>query len=173
MRNNGDDRGRGADPGVGGLSGDPAGLHLSQAAAIRALDAAHAKMMEAAEAVPVYRHGWRPSGLARSVVEILAHTAVVNMQYAAVFANEPMPFLDLHERDTAAKGCDTYAKAEALLSQTVMSLRHGIAALDARSMEEPVILPSGERSTAAYAVMAPALHMEFHAGQLWYLQSML
>jgi uncharacterized damage-inducible protein DinB len=98
---------------------------------------------------------------------------VTNLVYASVLANAPLPFRSQAESDAATDECDTLPKACAYLHRSLTRLCDTLIALPAERLTEMVILPDGEKMPSALAMLVPANHMQYHLGQINYLQTLM
>ena len=148
-------------------------MHLSLEVALTSVLRSRDSLSRAANAVPADKLLWRPGGVSAHTVHIVAHAATANETFAAVFTGGPMPYLTQVDRDSAVAACDTLEKAEYLLNRSVTSICDGIVLLSEERLAQPAIMPWGERLPFAAALLAPAMHMQYHEGQISYIQTLL
>lgn len=148
-------------------------LPLSLEVALRVTLRARDDLIRAARAIPSENHMWRPSDLAHNVVEIVAHCAAANQFFAAVITGAPIPFRTQEEREAAVQACDTLDKAEAFLNQSVTAVCDAIVSMPEDRLHEQMVMPWGERMTVAQGLLSPSFHMQYHEGQINFIQVLL
>lgn len=146
---------------------------LSQQVALAATLRMRDDLIRAARAVPTERHNWSPGGVARNTIYLVAHCAATNLFFAAIFSSSPLPYQTTEEREAAVEGCETIDQAEALLNRSVTAVCDAIVALPEQRIGEQMVMPWGERMPVALSLLAPANHMQYHEGQINYLQTLL
>lgn len=122
--------------------------------------------------LPPSMHHWRPGGVARSAVEIVAHCAVLCRFYAAIFADEPIPYRTSEEMDQAIEGCGSLDEATEFLREATTKILTVIENLPDKRSSEVLTMPWGERLPFLYGLLVPAMHLQYHLGQICQLQTM-
>jgi uncharacterized damage-inducible protein DinB len=148
-------------------------LHLCQRVALEMTLRAGEALTQAVRAMPLEGLTWKPHTASRPALSLLGHCAVTNLVYASVLANAPLPFRSQAESDAATDECDTLPKACAYLHRSLTRLCDTLIALPAERLTEMVILPDGEKMPSALAMLVPANHMQYHLGQINYLQTLM
>jgi uncharacterized damage-inducible protein DinB len=148
-------------------------LHLCQRVALEMTLRAGEELTKAVRALPPEGLTWKPHAAARHALSLMGHCAVTNLVYACVLANAPLPFRSQAESDDAINRCDTLSKASASLQHSLTRLCDTLIALPADRLTEMVLLPDSERMPAALAMLVPANHMQYHVGQINYLQTLM
>jgi uncharacterized damage-inducible protein DinB len=148
-------------------------LHLCQRVALEMTLRAGKALTQAVRAMPAEGLTWKPHDASRHALSLMGHCAVTNLVYAAVLANAPLPFRSQAESDAAIERCSTLPKASAYLQRSLTRLCDTLIAIPADRLTEMVILPDGERMPSALAMLVPASHMQYHLGQINYLQTLM
>ena len=130
-------------------------------------------LVRAARAIPADRRDWRPHPLANSAVRIVAHCAAANLFYASVIGAGPLPYRTEEERAEAIDACDTLERAEALLNRGVTALCDALVGYPEVRLSEQMTMPWGERVAAPLGLLLGSSHMQYHEGQLNYIQTLL
>ncbi|NLC58550.1 MAG: DinB family protein [Armatimonadetes bacterium] len=120
--------------------------------------------------VPEEKLTWSPSPTAKSALQILAHTGTSNQSLAALLRGEPGG-AEEHERLHAAEAAiTTRAQAVQLIEESTEEV---LAALDTLTPERIASMVETPWLTAPmpFFMGLPALHMQGHAAQIDYLQT--
>jgi uncharacterized damage-inducible protein DinB len=148
-------------------------LHLCQEVAVKATLRTHDDLARAARAVPENRRLWQAGGVSQNTLRIVTHCATANLLLAAAFTGQPVPYLTQEEREKAIAACDTLDKAEAFLNRSVTAVCDAIVSLPESHLSELIIMPWGERMPVALSLLSPSYHMQYHEGQINYIQTLL
>jgi uncharacterized damage-inducible protein DinB len=146
------------------------GLLSAKETALAATLAAGRDLLTTLRALPVERHLWQPGHIAPSALAIAAHCASENQILAAALSEMPMPFRSQQEKDNFIAQCRTLRTAETLMNRSVAAVCDAIVALPDTKMTVATVLPSGERTTFAQMLPLAAAHLQYHIGQINYLQ---
>lgn len=127
------------------------------------MDAAET-MCKDASFIPSEMLDWSPMDYGKSVNAILSECARLNMTLVAVLRGE-----------TPVEG-EAGVDFEALKGCVVASARHICDTIDAMSdeaLEDEVQMPWGAMMSSVEAIMLAASHMNYHDGQINYIQLLL
>jgi uncharacterized damage-inducible protein DinB len=92
---------------------------------------------------------------------------------ASVIGSQPLPYRTEEERRQAESACETLDQAEDFLNRSVTAFCDAVLALSEARLLEQTAMPWGERAPLAAALMQATAHMQYHEGQLNYLQLLL
>lgn len=145
-------------------------VSISQLVAVNCLMNAKEDLEISARAIPAERALWRPGGAAHHAVAIVAHSAIINMFYSSVFTGAPLSNNTQDESNAVITSCIKMDDAIKLLQESVIQVSNAIRSISTIRMEEKMMMPWGERRSMAQALLTPAMHMQYHEGQLNYLQ---
>jgi hypothetical protein len=140
------------------------------------LSRAKDRMAHALASTPDDKINWSPAPSARSAVELAAHGALGIAGLQGMFEGKPFPWANLDEADRVWR----VEEAKFTTREQVLELLEKNAAaynawLDSLSPEELAstwTLPMGN-VPAAYAITFPAYHLQTHAAQIDYIQTIL
>jgi len=129
---------------------------------------------ECARHVPGEKGEWQPEGgKGRSAKEILEHLAAGNFGFAKLVKNEPLPTrVDRTTRKDVALSTGSYSEALQQFVASGQALSQAMDAVSDNQLGEPRTLPWGDPSTLGFAMAVPAYHVNYHLGQLNYLQTL-
>jgi hypothetical protein len=116
---------------------------------------------------------WRPGGIARHTVEILAHCAAHGRFHAAVIAGSALPYRTADELDRAVDACRSLDAARSFLDASIGELTKAIEDLPETRFAEVMAMPWGERVPVPFGLLMAALHLQYHLGQVCQIQAML
>jgi uncharacterized damage-inducible protein DinB len=148
-------------------------MHLTQEVALNATLRTRDDLARALRALPADRLRWQPGDIAQNALRVVAHCATTNLFFAAALSGAPLPYRTHEEQEAAVQSCDTLEKAEAFLNRSVTAVCDVIVSLPESRLSEPMVMPWGERIPLAQGLLSPSYHMQYHEGQLNYLQTLL
>jgi hypothetical protein len=140
-----------------------------------AAEAAKGQLLNTFSFVPDEKLTWSPSSSARSAVQIVAHCGVANEAFAMVIAGGRIPVGGTPEEASAQirkGGADVTSREEAvrLVEESTAKV---LAALDKATPELLATAPMTPFGPIPYEawMTLPGMHMDGHAQQLNYLQT--
>lgn len=116
---------------------------------------------------------WRPGGIARHTVEIVAHCAAHGRFHAAVIAGAALPYRTADELDRVVDSCKSLDAALAFFDASIGELIRAIESLPEARFSEVMTMPWGERAPVPFGLLMAALHIQYHLGQVCQIQAML
>ncbi len=122
---------------------------------------------------PPDRADWHPGGMARTAVEVVAHCGVHCRFFAAIMAGNPLPYRTADEMESALDQYRSLPDALAFLRDAVADLARCISEMADEKIATTMVMPWGERVPVAFGLLMPAMHLQYHLGQVCQLQTML
>jgi len=130
------------------------------------------RLIKDAGYIPAEKLNWCAMACAKTAAQILAEIAESNSRIAASIRGEkPGP-----AEEAFAKRVEQASTVEALGQLVLESARAVCQAIDSHSdadLEERITMPWGAVFPLAEAVLLPASHMNYHDGQINYIQLLL
>jgi uncharacterized damage-inducible protein DinB len=139
------------------------------------LQQTHMRLLGALKHTPESHLNWTPSETAKSALAIAIHAAQANRMFASRIRQEPMPPISMDEiaamSKAEAESITTLEAATKFIDESVALVSAALDNLDDESINlESVPSPFFSAPMAFWAHL-PARHMETHAGQIDYIQT--
>jgi len=128
-------------------------------------------LLAAAHAVAEDKHGWKPLGRGRTIIDLIAECAITNRMSINLLHERVWDEAGREERRQAHAALDTLDKAGASLRDNTRALADAIRAIPDDQLALEVTLP-GETSTVAEDMLHPYWNMVYHEGQINYIQTL-
>lgn len=127
------------------------------------------------ELTPDERINWSPSPTARTPIQLVAHSAMAIIGLKGLFTGTPFPFKDTADMESSLREMEKhYASRKQALEPLDQNTNDYVAWLDTLTPEQlsaSVTFPFGFSLPLAQAIGMPAQHMQGHASQLDYIQT--
>lgn len=114
---------------------------------------------------------WTPGGVARNAIAIVAHCAVSCRFFAAVLQGQPSPYRTASDMEAAIQRCGDMERALRFLQEAVQALEEAIRALPDERLSSSMTMPWGESLEPQVVMLMPAMHLQYHLGQIAYLET--
>ena len=124
--------------------------------------------------IPEEKFCFCPMGCAKTAEDILRECAGTNARIAASLRGEDpsssVAYLDFQKKVDAASGLEAFGKLIMESSEIVRAAIDGIADAD---LDKQVKMPWGAMFLLGAAILLPSQHMNYHDGQINYIQTLL
>lgn len=127
------------------------------------------QLVVAAKYVPADKYNWSPGGAARTAAQILLECAGGNHMLAAIIRGEKPAQRDPGVTPEAL----TFGKAKELLEASFAVLDAAIDSVADKDLTGMITLPWGATMPLEGVIFLPGTHMQYHNGQLNYIQTIL
>ena len=135
----------------------------------------HIRLLGALKHTPESHLNWTPSETAKSALAIAIHAAQANRMFASRIAQEPMSPISPEELSAFAKAeADSITTLEAvieLIDASVAAVAAALDGLDDDTINLPEVPSPFFSAPMAFWAHLPARHMDTHAGQIDYIQT--
>jgi uncharacterized damage-inducible protein DinB len=113
--------------------------------------------------IPSEKLNWRPMEHGKSVVMILSEIARSDFEIAAVILGAPAKKVETED----------YEELKKLVIESAEEVCKAIDSLSDEALEGAITMPWGGIFPASHAILLPASHMNYHDGQVNYIQLLL
>ena len=113
--------------------------------------------------IPSEKLDWRPMEHGKSAIAILSEIARSNFEIAAVIAGHPPKKVETED----------YKALQGLVMESAGEVCKAIDSLSDEALEGEIQMPWGGMFAASEAILLPASHMNYHDGQINYIQLLL
>jgi uncharacterized damage-inducible protein DinB len=125
-----------------------------------------------AKYIPADKYDWCPGGVAKTAAQILCECATLNRIGAAILRGEEAK----DEGEAHATCCEataTHEKARDAIEASCAELCAAIALWDGKDLTQQLQMPWGMSMAAETVIWLGGSHMNYHNGQLNYIQALL
>lgn len=129
------------------------------------------ELIDAAEAVPIEKHDWRPMGEARTVLELVQECAEVNGRWSEILTERQWKVRDSKETQQYYCTMPDLPAAISRLRESTAQYVQAIRSVPYEKLSEELELPWGTVKMAD-ALLHSFWHMSYHAGQINYIQTL-
>ncbi len=129
------------------------------------------QLVVGAKYVPADKYTWAPGGVAKSAAAILCECVQGNFLMAAALRGET-PAAEGDDCGCALAGL-TFEKAKEMVQSSVAAVNDAIAGWEGKDLAALVKLPWGMEMPAEAVIFLPGTHMNYHNGQLNFIQALL
>ncbi|MFN7171223.1 MAG: DinB family protein [Fimbriimonadaceae bacterium] len=135
-------------------------------------------VIRAAEAVPADKADWTPGGEARSALSQMQEIAASPMWFSTIFREFKVPEFNEHARREYVRLRDANTTLEECIETaraSVGEMCQAILEFPDEKLELEILVPfgGGQRMTMADAMMLPLWNLNYHHGQINYIQLIL
>ena len=113
--------------------------------------------------IPSEKLAWRPMEHGKSVIAILSEIARSDYEIAAVILGGPAKKVETED----------YEALKSLVIESAQEVCRAIDSLSDEALEGDLTMPWGGIFAASQAILLPASHMNYHDGQINYIQLLL
>ena len=113
--------------------------------------------------VPSEKLDWSPMDYGKSVIAILSEISRSNYEIAAVILGQPAKKVETQD----------YEELQKLVIGSAEEVCKAIDSLSDEALEGAITMPWGGIFPASHAILLPASHMNYHDGQINYIQLLL
>lgn len=124
-------------------------------------------LVRAMRATPDDKLRWSPGGAARSALAIFVECATSNMWFARLLRAEEVsgfPEADASQFPDLQSALD-------LMEESHRQVLEAISAVEDAGLTRELTMPWGERMSIAQLLFLPSYHIDYHYGQVNYLQT--
>lgn len=130
------------------------------------------RLIKDAGYIPEEKLAWCPIGCAKTAAQILAEVAGTNARIAAPIRGEE-PGAAAEEFAKRIEAASTLDELGQLVTESAGMVCRAIDALSEADLDKQVRMPWGAMFPLGEAVFLPASHMNYHDGQINYIQLLL
>jgi hypothetical protein len=138
--------------------------------------ASEARLLSALKTTPDDKLTWAPSSTCRTALQVAAHAGVVTMMMSRMIAGESMPggMPTIPQITAMAKAEEdkitSREQAAGLIESSTAMVMKGLDSMSPETLASAIPTPFGESPMASF-VLLPSGHMDSHAAQIDYIQT--